>query len=128
MCHPEEYARPLMHRRALAGAPTASETRCLPRNGREGWLALGRAREHAQRSLIDEHSQRIARAEQDFEDELGFSSDVCIEEIRAKEGNFRIPLHGGGEAQEQTDAATAALPEGVMGWQGSSAVVGRALP
>ncbi len=55
-----------------------------------------------------------------------------IEEIRAKEGNFSIPLYVGGETQAQTDAAaetatTTVLPVAPAGWLHSSAEVRRSM-
>ena len=54
-----------------------------------------------------------------------------IEEIRAKEGNFSIPLNVGGETQAQTDAAaetaTTVLPLAPAGWLQSSAEVRRSM-
>jgi type I restriction enzyme M protein len=83
-------------------------------------------RERAQSFLTDEHLQRIVRAYQEFTDEPGFTRVVPIEEIRAKEGNLRIPLSVGGETQEQTDAtegATTALPDALAAWIQSSVAV-----
>ena len=42
------------------------------------------------------------------------------EEIRAKNGNRRLPLSGGGETQAQTDAAIARL-DSLAAWRKSSA-------
>jgi type I restriction enzyme M protein len=88
-------------------------------------------RERAQSFLTDERLQRVLRAYQDFKDEAGFTRVVPIEEIRAKNGNRRLPLSVGGETQAQTDAATesatTARQDALAGWLESSVSVRRAL-
>ena len=82
--------------------------------------------------LTDDHIERIVKVYKQFKDEPGFTRIATLEEVRAKDGNLRIPLHvgpvaHGGSDSESTGTGKPELGSATGAWMKSSGDVSRAL-
>lgn len=84
-------------------------------------------RERAQSFLTDEHLKRVVRAHQDFKDEAGFKRVASVEQVRANEGNFDIPLYIESWAsivrEDKTETHSQRLSAALSNWLESSSAL-----